>query len=351
MSTLDAHVVVRRPGHTVDIALTAEPGDVIAVIGPNGAGKSTLVRALAGLVPLDDGLVRLGDTTWEGGDRGRVETRHRHVGMVFQDGLLFPHLTALANAGFGPRSRGDSRRDAERHAQQWLDRLGVGELGHRRPSQLSGGQAQRVAIARALAGEPRLLLLDEPLSALDVGVAATLRSELARHLAAFDGISILVTHDAIDAMTLANRVLVVDDGAVAQEGAPPEVAAAPRTAHVARLVGLNVLAGTSTGTNVRLADDLRLVSTTAVDGAVNACFSPAAVTLTVDEPVGSARNRWPGTVASAVPHGPAVRVHLDIASGLFADVTPQSAAALRLTPGARVWASVKATEISVHRRS
>ncbi len=346
---LDAHVVVRRPAHTVDVALTAEPGDVIAVIGPNGAGKSTLIRALAGIVPLTEGHVRLGDTVWDGPGGRRLETRRRQVGMVFQDGLLFPHLTALANAAFGPRSRGRARGAAERDAQEWLDRLGVGDLAGRRPAQLSGGQAQRVAIARALAGEPRLLLLDEPLSALDVGVAMTLRGELARHLADFDGITVLVTHDAIDAMTLANRVLVLDDGAVAQQGAPAEVAALPSTAHVARLVGLNVLPGTSTGTRVQLDDGVQLVSATAVDGPVNACFPPAAVTLTAAEPVGSARNRWPGTVTSVVPHGAAVRVHLDVASGLFADVTPQSVEDLRLAPGARVWASVKATEISVHR--
>ena len=348
MSTLDAHVVVRRPGHTVDVTLTAEPGDVIAVIGPNGAGKSTLVRALAGLVPLDEGHVRVGESTWDGAG-ARIDTRQRGVGMVFQDGLLFPHLTALGNAAFGPRSRGRRRREAERLGRQWLNRLGVGELADRRPAQLSGGQAQRVAIARALAGEPRLLLLDEPLSALDVGVAMTLRSELSRHLADFGGIAVIVTHDAIDALTLANRVLVIDDGVVTQEGVPAEVAAQPRTAHVARLVGLNVLAGESTGTTVTLPDGLTVVSVTAVDGPVNACFSPAAVTLTREPPSGSARNRWEGRVSSAVPHGPAVRVHLDIGTGLFADVTPESAAALGLTPGARAWASVKATEISVHR--
>ena len=348
MTELDAHVVVRRPGHTVDIPLRADPGDIIAVIGPNGAGKSTLVRALAGIVPLSAGHVRLGRHTWEE-PGSRLETRARRVGMVFQDGLLFPHLTALANAAFGPRSRGVARHEAARQAQQWLDRLGVGDLAGRRPAQLSGGQAQRVAIARALAGEPRLLLLDEPLSALDVGVAMTLRTELGHHLEQFPGITVLVTHDAIDAMTLANRVLVVDDGALAQTGTPTEVAAQPRTAHVARLVGLNVLPGTSTGTLVRLDDGTPLVSATAVDGPVNACFSPVAVTLTSAEPVGSARNRWQGVVTSAVPHGTAVRVHLDIASGLLVDVTPESAAALRLAPGARVWASVKATEISVHR--
>ncbi|MGN6130605.1 MAG: ABC transporter ATP-binding protein [Nocardioidaceae bacterium] len=346
-AVLDAHVVVRRPEHTLDARLSAGPGDVVAVIGPNGAGKSTMLRALAGVVPLTDGEVRCGERTWEG-PGVRVRTQDRDVGMVFQHQLLFPHLTALENVAFGPRSRGTGRGEAAELARHWLDRLGVGELADRRPRRLSGGQAQRVAIARALASRPRLLLLDEPLAALDVGVAMALRVELAAHLRAYDGVAVLVTHDALDAMTLANRVLVLDDGRVAQEGSPQEVAQRPQTDHVARLVGLNVLRGTSTGTDVRLPDGTTLVSTTAADGEVNACFSPTAVTLTAEEPTGSARNRWPGTVVSVAPHGAAVRVHLDAASGLIADVTPESATSLGLTPGRRVWASVKATEITVY---
>ncbi|NUR06366.1 MAG: ABC transporter ATP-binding protein [Nocardioidaceae bacterium] len=340
--------MVRRPGHTLDVRLTAERGDVIAVIGPNGAGKSTLVRALAGIVPLDDGQVTCDGDIWEGDGADRLDARERRVGMVFQQELLFPHLTALANVAFGPRARGVPRRDAERTATEWLTRLGVEDLAARRPRQLSGGQAQRVSIARALATEPRLLLLDEPLSSLDVGVAMALRVELGKHLAAYDGVAVLVTHDALDAMTVANRVLVIDEGRVAQEGTPEEVAQRPRTDHVARLVGLNVLRGTSSGTTIRLSDGAVLVSATAAVGEVDACFSPTAVTLTVDEPVGSARNRWRGTITSIAPHGAAVRVHLDAASGLIADITPASAAQLRLVPGSRVWATVKATEIAVY---
>jgi molybdate transport system ATP-binding protein len=345
---LDAHVVVRRPGHRLDAALTAEPGDVLAVIGPNGAGKSTLVHAIAGSVPLDDGHVRFDGTTWEAPGARRVETRDRGIGMVFQDRLLFPHLSAVDNVAFGPRSRGARRREADAEAQRWLARLGVEDLARRRPAELSGGQAQRVAIARALAGGPRLLLLDEPLAALDVAVATGLRLDLARHLAGFGGVSLLVTHDALDAMTVANRVLVLDDGAVAQVGTPAEVAAHPRTEHVARLVGLNVLRGHSTGTQVLLHDGSVLVSATDAHGEVNVGFAPEAVTLTLEEPTGSARNRWPGTVLSATPHGGAVRVHLDAAPGLLADVTPASAAALGLVPGRRVWAAVKATEVRVY---
>jgi molybdate transport system ATP-binding protein len=348
---LDAHVVVRRPAHTVDVRLAAATGDVVAVIGPNGAGKSTLLRALAGVLRIDDGAIRVDGLDWDvpGGTGRRVLTaQRRRTGMVFQDQLLFPHLDALDNTAFGPRSRGTPRREARRIGQEWLDRLGVGDLAGRRPAQLSGGQAQRVAIARALASSPRLLLLDEPLSALDVGVAMALRIELARHLADFDGVTVLVTHDALDAMTMANRVLVLDAGRVAQEGTPDEVAQRPQTEHVARLVGLNVLRGTSRGTAVRLADGTDLVTAAPFDGPVNACFSPAAVTLTVTEPTGSARNRWRGTVVSVAPHGAAVRVHLDAASGLIADVTPGSAAGLGLVPGREVWATVKATEVRIY---
>ena len=344
---LDAHVVVRRPGHTLDVRLTAERGDVVAVIGPNGAGKSTLVRALAGVVPLTQGHVTVAGDVWEGPGT-RTDARLRGVGMVFQKDLLFPHMSALSNAAFGPRSRGAGRRVAEGAARAWLERLGVGDLASRRPAELSGGQAQRVAIARALAADPRLLLLDEPLSSLDVGVAMALRLELSRHLSDFDGVAVLVTHDALDAMTVANRVLVVDDGHVAQEGTPEEVARRPATDHVARLVGLNVLRGTSSGTTVRLADGTTLVSATQARGEVSACFTPSAVTLAVGEPHGSARNAWRGTVTSVAPHGAAVRVHLDAASGLIADVTPASAARLGLVPGAEVWATVKATEVTVY---
>lgn len=349
-SFLDAHVVVRRTtsGFGLDTRLIAEPGDVVAVIGPNGAGKSTLVRALAGLVPLDDGHVVCDGETWDDGAGRARPVQGRRTGMVFQQQLLFPHLTALGNVAFGLRARGVRRGEATRLAQGWLDRLGVGDLSARRPHEVSGGQAQRVSVARALATEPRLLLLDEPLAALDVGAAMSLRVELARHLGEFTGVSVLVTHDALDTLTVANRVVVLDAGRVVQTGTPAEVAQRPQTEHVARLMGLNVLRGHSSGTLVRLPDGTDLVTSTPYTGQVNACFSPAAVTLTTEPPTGSARNRWQGTVRSVVPHGAAVRVHLVGAATLIADVTPASAAALHLVPGANVWAAVKAMEIDVY---
>lgn len=342
MRGLEAHVVVRRPAHVVDVSIEAEPGDVVAVVGPNGSGKTTLLHALAGLVPLSSGHVRC-DGEWSG-----LSVQQRRTGMVFQDILLFPHLTVRQNVAFGPRSRGASRREALATAESWLARVGLTEYADRRPAQLSGGQAQRVALARALASDPVLMLLDEPLASLDVGVAMAMRVELARHLREYGGISLLVTHDAVDVQAVANRVVVLEDGRVAQSGTPAEVAAAPRTEHVAQLVGLNVLRGTSAGTRVLLDGGAQLVSVTPYDGPVLACFRPSAVTLTADEPTGSARNRWRGTVLSAVPHGEVTRVHVNAAGGVFADVTPESVVRLGLVPGRSVWAAVKASETQIH---
>jgi molybdate transport system ATP-binding protein len=304
----------------VEATFTARPGEVLAVIGPNGAGKSSLVRALAGLVPAE-GHARLG-----GVDLLRVPARDRSIGMVFQGQFLFPHLTALANVAFGPRARGTARHEAEAEARAWLERFGIGELADRRPRQLSGGQAQRVAIARALATDPRLLLLDEPLTGLDVKVAMALRIELGRHLASYDGVTLLVTHDAIDALTIADRVLVLDEGKVAQLGTPAEVSQHPRTEHVARLVGLNV---------VRHEEELM-------------AFTPDAVVVTLQEPVGSPRFHWHGRVVDVSPHGNAVRLLVNAQPDLIADVTPAAATELSLGPGREVWLSVKATAVRTY---
>ena len=307
---------LRVPGRG-QAAAGARRGQVVAVIGPNGAGKSSLLRAIAGLVPAE-GEIRVDGRPWDG-----LPVRERAVGMAFQEQLLFPHLSALENVAFGPRSAGASRTDARRTASEWLDRFGVGDLAERRPRQLSGGQAQRVSIARALAGEPRVLLLDEPFSGLDVGVAGSLRVELSRHLATYDGVTLLVTHDAIDALTLADLVWVIDAGQLVQVGPPREVAARPLTRHVARLVGLNVL----------------------TEGDRFWSFSPSSVTVSPAEPSGSARHRWPGRITSLAPHGDAVRLLVSGEHELLADVTPAAVAELALAPGREVWLSVKETAV------
>ncbi len=326
--------------------LDVSAGETVAVIGPNGAGKTTLVEAIAGtLIPAHDTSVRVGGDDWSA-----RPPQLRHAGLVFQEHLLFPHLDARANVAFGPRARGLRRRDAAKEAVGWLERLGVGDLAGRRPGQLSGGQAQRVALARALATHPAVLLLDEPFSALDVSVAGELRDLLHLHLRDFPGATLLVTHDALDVRALADRVVVLEAGRVAQDDTPAAVAEAPATPHAARLLGLNVLAGTADGTDVRLDDGGVLVIAEAAHGRVLATFPPSAVTLTVDEPVGSARNRWRATVRRAVPREAVVRVHLhrtaDTGAELYADVTRGAATELGLEAGRVVWASVKATEVT-----
>ena len=317
MSGLDAHLVV--PGR-LDATLAAATGEVVAVVGPNGAGKSTLVHALSGLVAAD------GQATLAGGDLLARTPRERRVGVVFQDQRLFPHLSALDNVAFGLRSRGTPKSAARDAGLDWLERLGIADLAARRPGQLSGGQAQRVAIARALVTSPDLLLLDEPFTGLDVGVAATLRIELGHHLTDFAGVTVLVTHDALDALTLATSVAVLDRGRVVQHGPAAEVAARPLTEHVARLVGLNV---------IREGDRLR-------------AFPPAAVTVSLHAPDDSSRNRWQGVVRGAAPHGDAIRLQVSGDRDLIADVTPAASRELSLVPGRAVWLSVKETAVTTY---
>jgi molybdate transport system ATP-binding protein len=235
--SLTASIRVRRGELLVELDLQVADGEVLAVLGPNGAGKSTLLRVLAGLLPPDAGRVSVGDAVWDdpGADVHRAP-HERLVGMVFQDYLLFPHLSAVDNVAFGLRTRGIVRAEARQRAARWLDRVGLADLGDRRPDQLSGGQAQRTALARALATDPQLLLLDEPLAAIDADARPALRAQLAADLAAFAGVAVLVTHDVRDAEALTTRVVVLDEGRVEQEGTLDALRATPVSPVVARLV-------------------------------------------------------------------------------------------------------------------
>jgi molybdate transport system ATP-binding protein len=345
--TLQAKIVVRRPEHTTSLELTAQPGEVVGLIGPNGAGKSTTLQALAGLVSLSEGRIAMAGETWDDG-RTRLPTHLRRLGYVFQDHLLFPHLCAVDNVAFGLRTRGRTRRDASREAIRWLDGLGVADLARRRPRELSGGQSQRVAIARALAGDPDLLLLDEPTASLDAGGAMSLRVRLREHLDAFSGVCVIVTHTALDAMMLSDRLVVLDGGRIVQEGDPRDVAAHPRTPHVAALVGLNLVSGAATGGTLVTSSGASVVAASQLDGPAFAAFSPSAVSLFAERPSGSPRNVWSGRVASLAPHGDAVRVQLDSDPTLIADVTPAAMATLAIEPGTMLWASVKATEVALY---
>ncbi|MDO3702875.1 ABC transporter ATP-binding protein [Micromonospora sp. C28SCA-DRY-2] len=342
---LDAHLVADRGTFRLDVPLRIAAGEVVALLGPNGAGKTTALRALAGLHPLTDGHVTLAGVDLDRPRRRvRTPTERRPVGVVFQDYLLFPHLSARDNVAFGLRRHGVDRRAARRAAMDWLDRVGLAEHAHRRPRQLSGGQAQRVALARALAVTPSLLLLDEPLAALDARTRLDTRAELHRHLAAHPGATLLVTHDPLDALVLADRLVIVEDGRVVQEGDAATVTARPRTDYVARLVGLNLHRGTAEGHVVRVADDLALTVAERLDGDAFVAFRPAAVALHPDRPEGSPRNAWPARVSGVQRHGDNLRVQLDGPIVVAADVTPAAAAQLRLVPGQPVWAAVKAAE-------
>ncbi|MFZ4143204.1 ABC transporter ATP-binding protein [Streptomyces griseoincarnatus] len=337
---LDAHLVVERGSFRLDITLTAAPGDVVALLGPNGAGKTTALRALAGLAPLTDGRLRL-----DGKDLARTPPESRPVGVVFQDYLLFPHLTALDNVAFGPRCRGAGRSEARTRAAAWLEWMGLAAHMGAKPKRLSGGQAQRVALARALATDPRLLLLDEPLAALDARTRLEVRAQLRRHLADFEAVAVLVTHDPLDAMVLADRLVVVEHGRVVQEGAPADIARHPRTEYIAQLVGLNLYRGRADGHAVRLDAGPEVSTTENVSGPAFVAFPPGAVTLYRDRPTGSsARNLWRCEVAGLESHGDQIRVELTGELPLAADLTAVAVAELGLHTGAPVWAAVKATQ-------
>ncbi|MBF8189956.1 ABC transporter ATP-binding protein [Nonomuraea sp. K274] len=336
--TLHAHLVVTRPAFTLDIALKVAPGEVVALLGPNGAGKTTALRALAGLTAVSGGQITL-----DGRPLHTLPAERRPIGMVFQDYLLFPHLSALDNVAFGPRCQGVSKAEARRTAAALLDRVGLADRAAARPGRLSGGQAQRVALARALAVRPRLLLLDEPLAALDAHTRLEIRSRLRRHLADFDGATVLVTHDPLDAMVLADRLIVIEDGAIVQQGTPADVARNPRTEYVARLVGLNLYRGPADGARVKIGE-LLFSTSEHLEGPAFVAFPPAAVALYRTRPDGSPRNLWQARIEGIERHGDNVRVHLDGPITAFADITPAALADLDLTPGQSIWASVKATE-------
>ncbi|MFF1692947.1 ABC transporter permease [Streptomyces sp. NPDC058257] len=328
------------------LTLDAEPGTTIAVVGPNGAGKTTLLRALLGLTPRAHAELRLGDTDVTG-----LPPHRRHVAWVPQDGALFPHMSALANTAYGPRALGVPRAEARRRAQEWLDRLGVGHLAHRRPAQVSGGQAQRVALARALAARPRLLLLDEPLAALDQTTRAHVRHTLRTHLDTFGGVCLIVTHDPVEAVSLADRVLVLDQGIALQDEAPAEVTRHPRSPWVARMLGRNAWPGTAGPEGLTLPGGGTLVIADPLPQGTEALaiIAPEAVSVHRDKPTGSPRNVWPGTIREITTSGSRLRLLITSpqAPDLVAEITPQAAAELGLTDGSPVWTSVKATETTV----
>jgi molybdate transport system ATP-binding protein len=326
-----------------------EEGEVVALLGPNGAGKTTLLRAVAGLVPFRSGHVRLDGKILEDPAAGQyVPTERRPIGFVFQDYLLFPHLSVLDNVAFGLRSRGTPRRVAAEKAGHWLERMGLNDYSAEKPGELSGGQRQRVALARALAPDPRLLLLDEPLAALDATTRAEVRRDLKHHLASFPGLRLVVTHDPLEAAALADRLVVMESGRLVQTGTPAEVTEHPRSQYVADLVGVNLMRGQADHGSVRMPGGPVVAVAGAESGEVFAVIHPRAVSLYRRRPEGSPRNVWPGRVGGIELMGGRVRVRIDGDIPVVAEVTPAALSELNLDEGDEVWLSFKATDVGVY---
>ncbi|HEV7193512.1 MAG TPA: ABC transporter ATP-binding protein [Jatrophihabitantaceae bacterium] len=338
---------VRQGSFTLAATVRAAPGEIVAILGPNGAGKSTLLRTVAGLHPAESGRIELdGVPLDDPSTRQYLPAAQRRIGVVFQDHRLFPHLSAVDNVAFGLRAQGMPRAAARSAARQWLVRVGLAEHAQDRPGRLSGGQAQRVALARALACEPRLLLLDEPLASLDVQTRAEVQGELRTHLATFAGPTLFVTHDPIEALLLARRIVVLEGGTVVQDGTAAQITGRPVTPYVARLVGMNLYRGHAVRGTVELDGGGVLVVPDARDGRVLVSVRPSAFTVHTEQPhASSARNVLPGIVRAMAPLADRIRLTVAGTVETLVDVTAPAVAELGLVPGHQVWLAAKATDL------
>jgi molybdate transport system ATP-binding protein len=357
VSGVEVRAVVEARG--LDVEILVAPGEVLAVLGPNGAGKSTILHVLAGLVRPDAGVVKLGGRVLTDTSAGiQVATHDRRVGLLMQDPLLFPHLTVGSNVAFGPRAaKRFGRKDSRALAERWLGEVEAADLIDRMPRQLSGGQAQRVALARALAADPDVLLLDEPLTGLDVAVATAMRRVLRRVLATDGRSALLVTHDVLDVVTLADRVVVLEAGRIVESGPTSAVLATPRSRFGARFAGVNLIAGHAGQGDTLLTEwgtvwHGRLDGDIAAGDAAVAVFPPSAISVYRDKPNGSPRNVVEVVVAELDSRGPTIRIRAeeqpDGAPGLAADVTAEAATELGLALGDRMYFVVKSQQVSVH---
>ena len=352
---LEVDVLVRRDHFEVEARFDAAPGETVALVGPNGSGKSTLVAAIAGLLPPNRGAIRAGEIELDS-DAAHVAPEERPIGVVFQDLLLFPNMSAIENAAFPLRARGMNKVEARAKATELLDRLGLGERADAPPSELSGGESQRVALARALIAEPAILLLDEPLSALDVGARQHFRELLTTELKRFGGVRLIVTHDPIEASMLADRIVILEAGRITQIGTPEEIRNEPRSSYAADLVGVNLfrghLAPLDEGTGVLTTHDGGEIVVRwpegEVVGDVSAALRPTHVTLSRAKPQGSARNSFQGEVTSIAVESDRARVRVASRPPLVAEVTLGSIGRLELEPGDQIWATFKAVEVQVY---
>ncbi len=342
-SRLDIH---RGPSFHLDIALSIPPGRTIALLGPNGAGKSTVVAALAGLLGLEHGRIELASVVLDDPEQGIfVPPERRSVGVMFQDYLLFPHLSVIDNIGFGLRSRGAGREESRARAEPWIEKLGLHGLEKSRPASLSGGQAQRVALARALVIDPDLLLLDEPLSALDVTTRAHLRRGLGEHLRAFTGPRLLITHDPTEAFLLGDEIHVIESGRITQVGTADELRLRPRTRYADDLADSNLFNGPASHGSVTIGSHVIHIAEAGLTGDVLVNIRPTSVAVHLVRPEGSPRNAWETTIEDMERLGERTRLVTGPPLPLTVEVTGAATEELGLKKGRRIWVSIKATEI------
>lgn len=347
---LDVEARCSAPDLTAD--LTVAHGHTLGVIGPNGAGKSTLLSVIAGLRRTPESTVAVGGRVLQSSSIF-VEPHRRSVVLLEQKGRLFPHLSVARNIGFGPSAQGLSRSAVRERVERWMGAVGVAELADRMPTSLSGGQAQRVAIARALATEPAVLLLDEPFAALDVTVAQQMRTLLRSLLAARDGVTVLVTHELIDVVSLADQLAVLDDGRIAQIGSTTDVLAQPATPFAASLSGVNLVVGDYVS-DARVAG----VALTVVGAAIEelapgaraaASFPPRAVAIYTEPPQGSPRNVWSAEVVDVLPRGDHALVRADAGGQIIsAEITWEALTQMAIGAGSAVHLVMKASEVKIY---
>lgn len=347
MSAIQVRATVAARGVDIDIELASRK--CTAIIGPNGAGKSTLIELISGLLKPSSGTVRIGSKTVA--DSGVFVPAHRRdIGLLAQDPLLFPHLNVLDNVAFGLRARGVAREEARETALKKLQRLGSAALAPNRASEVSGGQAQRIGLARALVTEPRVLLLDEPLAALDAVTAPQMRELLRENLT--DRTTALVTHDLLDVLVLADHLAVLNEGRVVAHGPTHEILAQPRDEFLAEFLGVNVLGGELEGAQLKLGHGMVLRGISPREGEKGAgwaSFPATAITVHRSAPAGSARNVLEAVVTAIKPRGPIVRVVCDLAGQqVAADVTSQAVAQLEIEVEARVFLAIKATAVALY---
>ena len=346
---LEADIQLRLSRLSLDAAFTVAPGEVLALLGPNASGKSTTLRALVGLLPLAGGRIVLDGLVLEDpAQHVRVPPEKRPISLMFQDYLLFPHLSALENVAFGLRSTGTDKKEARQKASQTLARLGLDGLAEAKPGSMSGGQQQRVAMARALVTDPKLLLLDEPLAALDVSTKTDVRRLLRDVLRQSNAANVLVTHDLLDAVALGDRMVVIENGAIVQTGTPAEVTARPRSAYVADLTGVNLLRGTTQGTLLDIDGGGQLTHADPATGPTLAVIAPAAVSVSRQRPGPPQGNTWPGRISAVDLMGDRVRVRIEGKPVITAEVAPAAVDELKLDDGGELWATVSPAAITVY---